>query len=548
MRAADFIVESLKAHGVKRVYCVPGESYLALLDALHSSDIQVIICRHEGGAGFMAVAEARMTGVPGVVLVSRGPGATNVSIAVHMADQDGVPLIVIVGQVARDEKYRFVFQEMDYWAVFASFSKGVFELSDATRLPELMPRVFRLALEGVQGPVILPVPEDMLRDDIANPRLLTYPLPQLAAASSSIEAVRNLLLQAERPLVIAGSKLRGTKGAEALAKFAATQRVPVAVTWKSQDVFDNASELYAGHLDMGTPKPLRDVLTRADLIIAVGTRLGDFATMGFTLPEAPQPRQTLVHIYPDSKPIGRVIRVDLGIVAEPADVLTALSPNVRVAPAARERWISSVHEATAFAQAYAPRHPTDGVDFGAVILALAKLASANAVITMDAGNITTWAHRHWKMSPKNLLIGGVVGAMGLGVPAAVAASLVDPSRMVICLVGDGGMLMTGNELATAVAFGATPKIVISDNGIYGTIRTHQERQFPHRVSGTNLVNPDFTAWVQSFGVAAFTLKLGDDVEAVVTAFLAEKGAAVLHVHSSAQSLSAGGTLTAKEAI
>ena len=330
MRAADFIVESLKAHGVKRVYCVPGESYLALLDALHDSGIQVVICRHEGSAGFMAVTEAKMTGVPGVVLVSRGPGATNVSIAVHMAEQDAVPLIVIVGQVAREEKYRFVFQEMDYGAVFSSFSKGVFELSDAARLPEMLPRAFRLALEGVQGPVILPVPEDMLRDAVPTPQVITYPLPLVAASSTTIETLREMLLQAERPLVIAGGRLRGTKGAEALAKFAAAQRVPVAVTWKSQDVFDNASELYAGHLDVGTVKPLRELLATSDLIIAAGTRLGDFATIGFTLPEAPQPKQSLVHIYPDSRPIGRVIRADLGIVAEPADVLAALAQSARV--------------------------------------------------------------------------------------------------------------------------------------------------------------------------------------------------------------------------
>ena len=544
MRAADFIVESLKAHGVKRVYCVPGESYLALLDALHDSGIRVVNCRHEGSAGFMAVAEAKMTGIPGVVLVSRGPGATNVSIAVHMAEQDAVPLIVIVGQVAREEKYRFVFQEMDYGAVFGSFSKGVFELSDATRLPEMLPRAFRLALEGVQGPVILPVPEDMLRDEVIAPQVLTYPLPQVAASAANVEALREMLLHAERPLLIAGGRLRGTKGAEALAKFAAAQRVPVALTWKSQDVFDNGSELYAGHLDVGTVKPLRDLLATSDLIIAAGTRLGDFATIGFTLPQAPQPRQTLVHIYPDSRPIGRVIRADLGIVAEPADVLAALAQSPRVAPASRERWISSVHGATASGQSYTSRNPTDGVDFGEVTVALGKLAPANAVITMDAGNMTTWAHRHWKMTPKNLLIGGVVGAMGNGVPAAVAASLVDPSRMAICFVGDGGVLMNGNELATAKAFGGAPKIVISDNSIYGTIRSHQERHFPHRVSGTNLVNPDFTAWGKLFGAETFTLQLGDEIEAVVKDFLAAKGMAVLHVHSSAYSLSAGGTLPA----
>ena len=545
MRAAEFIIQSLKAHGIKRVYCVPGESYLALLDALYDADIQVVICRHEGGAGFMAVAEAKITGIPGVVLVSRGPGATNVSIAVHMAEQDAVPLIVIFGQVAREEKYRFAFQEMDYGQVFGSFTKGVFELSDANRLPEIMPRAFRLALEGTQGPVILPMPEDMLRDEIAAPQITTYPLPRVAVAASDIEQLRELLVRAERPLLIAGGRMRGLKGAEALARFASAQRVPVAVTWKSQDVFDNTSELFAGHLDMGTDKPLRDLLETSDLIIAAGTRLGDFATMGFTLPEAPQPKQTLVHIYPDSKPIGRVIRVDLGLVAEPAEVLAALGQSARVAPVARERWISSVHSTCVASQIYALRSTEDGVDFGAVTLALAETAPANCIITMDAGNMSSWAHRFWKMSPKNLLIGGVVGAMGNGVPAAVAASIIEPARMVICLVGDGGVMMTGNELAVAKAYGAAPKIVISDNGIYGTIRSHQERHFPGRVSGTKLLNPDFTAWAKSFGAETFTLKLGDDVQAIVKAFLETKGLSVLHVHSSAQSLSAGGTLPAE---
>ena len=544
MRAADFIVQSLKVHGVKRVYCVPGESYLALLDALHDGDIQVVICRHEGGAGFMAVAEAKMTGNPGVVLVSRGPGATNVSIAVHMAEQDAVPLIVIVGQVARDEKYRFAFQEMDYGQVFGSFTKRVFEITDANRLPEFIPRAFRLAAQGVPGPVVLPMPEDMLRDEVAEPTLIKYPLPHVSASTADIEQLREMILQAERPLLIAGSRLRGNKNAEALARFASALRVPVAVTWKSQDVFDNGSDLYAGHLDMGTPKPLRDLLATSDLIIAAGTRLGDFATIGFTLPQAPQPAQTVVQIYPDGAPIGRVIRVDLGIVAEPADVLASLAQSALVAPAARERWISSVNGACKTAQTYAARSPQDGVDFGAVTVALATYAPATCVITTDAGNMSTWAHRFWKMSPKNLLIGGVVGAMGNGVPAAVAASLIDPARITICLVGDGGVMMTGNELAVAKAYGATPKIVISDNGIYGTIRSHQERQFPGRVSGTTLVNPDFTVWARSFGAETFTLHHGDDVEAVVKDFLAASGLAVLHVHSSAQSLGAGETLSA----
>ncbi len=542
MRAADFIVSSLKAQGVKRVFCVPGESYLALLDALYESAIDVIVCRHEGAAGFMAVADAKMTGVPGVVLVSRGPGATNVAIAVHMAEQDAVPLIVMIGQVARDEKYRFVFQEMDYGAVFGSFAKAVFELSDADRLPEMLPRSFRLAQEGVPGPVILPLPEDMLRDEMTDADPITYPLPHVGATSAHIEQLREMLLQAERPVVIAGGVMRGAKGGDALAKFAAAQRVPVALTWKNQDVFDNGSDLYAGHLDFGTTDAQRNILAQADLIVAAGTRLGDVASLGYTFPQAPQPKQTLVQIYPDAKPIGRVTRADFGLIADPAEVLAALATTARVAPAARERWISSVHGATVAAQKFTSRNPSDGIDFGEVTMALAKLAPATAIITTDAGNMSTWVHRHWIMTPKNLLLGGIVGAMGYGVPAAVAACLNAPERTVICFVGDGGVLMTGQELATAMAFGAKPKIVISDNGIYGTIRSHQEKNFKGRVSGTGLLNPDFTAWAKSFGADTFTLKSGDNVEQVVAEFLKSTKAAVLHVKSSAYALSARGTL------
>ena len=542
MRAADFIVASLKAHGVARVYCVPGESYLALLDALYGSGIEIIVCRHEGGAGFMAMAEAKLTGKPAVLLVSRGPGATNASIAVHSAEQDGVPLIVMIGQVARDERTRAVFQEVDYGQFFGGMAKAVYEVTEGAKLIELMPRSFRLACEGVAGPVIISVPEDMLRDEIDAPEPVVYPLPSIGGAPKDILKIQELIGQAERPLIMAGANLRGVAGAYALARFASSQRIPVAVTWKNQDVFENSSDLYAGHLTPGTTAAQRKVLAEADLIIAVGTRLGDFATLGFTLPEAPVPKQTLVHIYPDADPIGKVIRADLGILADPVQVLNGLSQTVRVVSAVRERWVSDVNAATKAAQKFTSPMPDDGVDFGVVTMALAKLAPADAIITTDAGNMSTWHHRHWPMSPKGMLLGCIAGAMGFGVPAAVAAQLVYPNRMAICFVGDGGVLMTGNELATAMAYGLAPKIVISNNNIYGTIRSHQEKNYAGRVSGTNLVNPDFTAWAKSFGAEAFELAMGDDVEAVVGAFLDSKGAAVLHVKSSAKALSAGGVL------
>ena len=542
MRAADFIVASLKAYGVARVYCVPGESYLALLDALYGSGIEIIVCRHEGGAGFMAMAEAKLTGKPAVLLVSRGPGATNASIAVHSAEQDGVPLIVMIGQVARDERTRAVFQEVDYGQFFGGMAKAVYEVTEGTKLIELMPRSFRLACEGVAGPVVISLPEDMLRDEIDAPEPVVFPLPSIGGGPLEILKIQELIVQAERPLIMAGAKLRGSSGADALARFASSQRIPVAVTWKNQDVFENSSDLYAGHLTPGTTAAQRKVLAEADLIIAVGTRLGDFATLGFTLPEAPVPKQTLVHIYPDADPIGKVIRADLGIVADTVQVLNGLSQTVRVVSAVRERWVSDVNAATKAAQKFTSPMPDDGVDFGVVTMALAKLAPADAIITTDAGNMSTWHHRHWPMTPNGMLLGCIAGAMGFGVPAAVAAQLVYPSRVAICLVGDGGVLMTGNELATAMAYGLAIKIVISNNNIYGTIRSHQEKNYAGRVSGTNLVNPDFTAWAKSFGVEAFELAMGDNVEAVVGAFLGSKGAAVLHVKSSAKALSAGGVL------
>jgi acetolactate synthase-1/2/3 large subunit len=543
MRAAESIVQSLKAHGIKRVYCVPGESYLALLDALHDSGIHVVVCRHEGGAGFMACAEAKLTGEPTVFMVSRGPGATNAAIAIHMAEQDALPVILLVGQVAREERSRKVFQEMDYGAVFGSFAKGVYEITEGAKLHELLPRGIRLAREGVPGPVVFSLPEDMLNDDVPEREAVVFPLPRIGGAAESLPDIQSLIDRSERPVVVAGGALRTAAGTAALKRFAEAQRLPVAVTWKNQEIFDNTSLLYAGHLGFGAVAALRKALVEADLIIAIGTRLGDVASLGFTFPEAPAPKQTLIHIYPDGKPIGFTFRTDLGLVADPVAVMQGLSQGARVVNAGREAWISKINGVVRETQVFKPVDAEDGVDFGVITEALARLAPKDCILTHDAGNISTWAHRHWKMTPSNTLIGGIVGAMGLGVPAAVAASLAQPQRTAICLVGDGGVLMTGQELATAMGNGAAPKIVISDNGIYGTIRTHQEREYPGRVSGTTLKNPDFKAWAATFGAAAFSIARGDnDMDGTIAAFLAAPGPAVLHVKSSKIALSANGQL------
>jgi len=544
MRAADLIVKCLEAHGIERVYCVPGESYLTLLDALYGSSIEIIICRHESGAGFMAIAEARLTGKPAVFLVSRGPGATNGSIAIHVAEQDATPVLLFIGQVSRTELTRGAFQEVDYRQFFGGMAKGIYEVHEGAKIGEIVTRSLRLASEGTPGPVIISLPEDMLSDEAGETVPSPFPLAAAHHGPQDIAAIQAMIDEADHPIIVAGAMLRGTKGASALQRFAEALRIPVAVTWKNQDIFDNGSPLYAGHLGFGSPPKHRQVLANSDLIIAVGTRLGDVASLNYSFPTAPQPKQKLIHIYPDGEAIGKIFRTDFGLIADPAAVLTDLAAHPRVVSSARESWRSSINDFVREFQRFTSPEPNDAVDFGKVVVSLASQAPDNAVITTDAGNMSTWVHRHWVMTPKNTLLGAIAGAMGFGVPTVVAAAIVDPTRMAITFVGDGGMLMTGQELATAVQYGAKPKIVISDNGIYGTIRTHQEKHFPHRVSGTDLVNPDFTLWAQSFGVFTATITLGDDIDAKVKEFLAHDGAAVLHVKSSKEALSAFTTLSA----
>jgi acetolactate synthase I/II/III large subunit len=457
---------------------------------------------------------------------------------VHVAEQDAVPLILLIGQVARDELTRGAFQEVDYGQFFGTMAKAVYTVQRGADAAEMLTRSMRLAAEGTPGPVILALPEDSLSDDAADGPFTPFPVSVARHSPRDAAEIEAMIDAAARPLVVAGGALRGPKGAAALAQFAEAFRVPVAVTWKNQDVFDNGSALYAGHIGFGAPAKLRDMLAAADLIFAVGTRLGDVASLGYSLPKAPYPAQRLIHVYPDGAAIGRNSRTDLGLVADPAGLLADMGQRARVVSSARASWAASLNEFTRGFQTFTSPKPDDGVDFGEVVTSLARFAPQDAIVATDAGNMSTWVHRHWIMTPRNTLLGAIAGAMGVGVPFAVAASMIEPKRTAICVVGDGGALMTGQELATAVQYGAKPKIVISDNGIYGTIRLHQEREYPGRVSGTGLTSPDFAAWARSFGVEAFALAMGDDVDQTVQAFIAHEGAAVLHVKSSRKAISA----------
>lgn len=543
-RASDVLVSGLEAHGIERLYCVPGESYLTLLDSLHDSNrIQTIACRHESGAGFMAVAEAKLTGKPTVFAVSRGPGATNGSIAVHVAEQDAVPVVVLIGQVSREERGRSAFQEVDYSQFFGGMTKWVAEVHEAWKLPETLARAFHIAQSGTPGPTVVVLPEDMLSDEIEEGVVGPLPVHLPRPDDASVAKAAELLAGAERPLIIAGTQLQGPGGREALASVAARFQIPVALSWKNQDLFDNTSPLYAGHLGFKIPKAHVDLLAGCDTILAVGTRLGDVATQGFTFPSAPEPAQTLIHVHPDSAQIGRVFKTDLGVVSDATAFLERLADAAPSTPADRGGWNGSISDFIDQFTAWAPRKADDGIDFGEVVQAIAETAREDAIVITDGGNFSSWVHRHWRLKPAAKMLGVLAGAMGFSVPAGTASAMLEPDRQTIIVVGDGGIMMTGNELATAMMLGSAPKIFVSNNGTYGTIRLHQERDHPQRVIATDLVNPSFKQWAESFGAKAFSISAGDDVAAIVAEALACETAAVVDVHSSAEALSAFTTIT-----
>jgi acetolactate synthase-1/2/3 large subunit len=543
-RAAGLLVDCLRAQGADRIFCVPGESYLTLLDALYDApEIQVVTCRHESGAGFMAVADAKITGRPGLCAVSRGPGATNVSIAIHTAEQDAVPLVVLIGQVARRDRGRGAFQEVDYGKTFSDMAKGVWEVSEADRLPEVVARAFHVAESDTPGPVVLVLPEDMLSDATSAEVVPRLPAAMAAPGPEDLEAVLELLDRSERPLLIAGGRLGAPAGRKALLKVAEARDLAVALSFKRQDHFPNDHPNFAGYLGFKVPRGVIAALGEADLILAVGTRLTDVTTQGYLLPRAPVPDQPLVHVYPDPSRIGGVYRTTLGLPVDPVAFLRHLAERP-AAPATRRRdWVAALHGQARDLAAYTPLPTTDGVNFGAVVHALGARAAPDAVIVMDAGNFSSWVHRHWPWRTDNLIVGTVGGAMGLGIPGAVAAALRLPGRQILSFVGDGGMLMTGGELATAMQQGLPLKVFVSNNRSYGTIRLHQERDYPGRVSATELTNPDFAQLARAFGATGLVVETESDIENAVAAALAADGPVVVDVRASLEAISAYTTIT-----
>ena len=544
LRAANVLVTALVAHGVDRVFCVPGESYLPLLDAIHDTpEIDLIVTRHEGGAGFMAVADAKCTGRPGVCLVSRGPGAMNAAIAVHTAEQDAVPLILIVGQVSTAERGRGAFQEIDYVKTFSDMAKDIWEVSQGSRLAETFARAWASSSSGTPGPVVLAIAEDALSQLSNNARVTVQRTIASEPGQHTIEAVAQLLRGAQRPILIAGGALGSVAGRHALAVAAQAHHVPVVLSYKHQDLFDNRASLYGGYLGFKIPKSQVALFSEADLVLAVGTRLTDVTTQNYRFPRAPQTDQVLIHVYPDPSQLGRIFRTDHTIAADPVQFLEQLAERHYSPTPERFEWSRRLRLAVESLAAYDPKLRSDGIEFGALVSAVCRRAKQDAVLCVDAGNFSSWVHRLWPMRPSNLLIGTVGGAMGIGVPGGIAAALRFPQRQVITFVGDGGLMMTGAELATAAQYNARLAVFVSTNGTYGTIRQHQELAYPHRVSGTDLYRVDVRQFANACGALGLAISTLDDIDGVVEQALAHTGPVVVDVNTSIESLSAYMTLT-----
>jgi acetolactate synthase-1/2/3 large subunit len=505
----QIVVDALRTHGADIVFGVPGESYLAVLDALHDAPLRFITNRQEGGAAFMAEAYGKMTGRPGICFVTRAPGASNAAIGVHTAFQDSTPMILFIGQVGSDFAEREAFQEIDYRRMFGQTSKWVAQIDRADRIPEYVAHAFQVATGGRPGPVVLALPEDMLGSVATVADARPYQPVQASPAVEQIAHLRELLAAAARPLVMLGGSGWDTAACDALRRFAEANRLPVACEFRCQDLFDNRHPHYIGDVGIGINPRLADRIKAADLILAIGPRLGEMTTSGYTLLQVPRPQQRLIHIHAGIEELGRVYQADLMIHSGMPQIAAALAA---MAPVDAGAWHNTVIDARDEFNAWQAEPPVfkDGsapLNLWQVMQTLQAALPADTILASGAGNFTTWAHRFWRYGDKTsglrTQLAPTSGAMGYGVPAAVAASIIEQhrgqQRTVLNFAGDGDFMMTGQELATAVQYGAGVLFIVFNNSMYGTIRMHQERHYPARVSNTQLRNPDFAALARAYG-------------------------------------------------
>ena len=535
------VVDQLVVHGVDIAFGVPGESYLAVLDALYDAPIRFVACRHEVGAANMADAYGKLTGRPGICMVTRGPGATHAAGGIHTAFQDSTPLILLIGQVGRDMMGREAFQEIDYRHMFGPMAKWVEQIDDPSRIPELLSRAFHVATSGRPGPVVLALPEDMLveESDVADGK--PGAVIRVHPDSAHVERARELLAGAERPLVVVGGAPWSVEAHDALTAWCTESALPVASGWRRQDYVDNSADAYVGHLALGADPRLAQRVREADVLLVIGDRLSEITTAGYTLLAVPDPTQALIHVTADPDELGRVYTPALGIPASPETFARALSALPPLEPSAREQGTRQGRQD--YLDNLRCRPMPGELDMGEVMAIVRARLPADAIFTNGAGNFSVWAHRFYEFRDYPTQLAPTSGAMGYGVPAAVAAKLLHPDRDVVAIAGDGDFLMTGQELATAVQYDAPIVVLIVNNGMLGTIRMHQERHYPGRVSGTDLVNPDFSALAEAFGAHGAVVERTEDFAVAFDAALGAGRPAVIELRVDPEALTPRQSLT-----
>ena len=538
----EILVDQLAIHGVHHVFCVPGESYLAALDAFHDSKITLTVCRHENGASMMAEAVGKITGRPGICFVTRGPGATNASAGIHIARQDSSPMIVFVGQVGRHMRDREAFQELDYRAVFGTMAKWAVEIDDPTRIPELVSRAFYTACNGRPGPVVIAVPEDMLSERAMVPDATAFEPVESWPGLTDMSRLQKLLWAAKRPVALIGGSRWSEQACAALMRFAERFALPVATTFRRGHLFDALHPCYAGDMGIGPNPKLLARVKGADLVLLIGGRMSEMSSQSYTLFDIPEPQMKLVHVHPGAEELGRVYHPTLAIEAAPTAfcaALEGLQPPIEIlwkgeAATAHADYLAWTEKAT----------PQPGaVNLGEIMIWLRENLPSDAIITNGAGNFSGWIHRFYRFRKYATHIGPTSGSMGYGFPAAVAMKQLFPERTVICVAGDGDFLMTGQDFATAVQYKLPVIVVLSDNGLYGTIRMHQERDYPGRVVATQLHNPDFVAYALAFGGYGALVDKTADFPAAFAQAVATGKPSIIQLKIDPDAISPGATLT-----
>ena len=539
----EILIDQLAIHGVRHVFCVPGESYLAALDAFHDSKIALTVCRHESSAAIMAEAVGKTTGRPGICFVTRGPGATNASAGIHIARQDSSPMIVFVGQVGRHMREREAFQELDYRAVFGSIAKWATEIDDPARIPELISRAFHTACNGRPGPVVIAVPEDMLIERAMVPDASAFEPVETWPGLTDMSRLQKLLWAAKRPIALVGGSRWSESAFAALARFAECFALPVATTFRRQYLFDGLHPCYAGDLGIGPNPKLLARVKGADLVLLIGGRLSEMSTQGYTLLDIPEPQMKLVHVHPGAEELGRVYHPALAIHAAPTAFCSALEglqlPN-------EIAWKGEAATAHADYLAWSEKAtPQPGaVNLGEIMIWLRDNLPPEAIITNGAGNFAGWIHRFYRFRKYATHVAPTSGSMGYGFPAAVAMKLLHPDRDVVCIAGDGDFLMTGQDFATAVQYNLPVIVVLADNGLYGTIRMHQEREYPGRVIATALKNPDFVAYALAFGGYGAVVEKTADFPAAFAAAQASGKPSIIHLKIDPEAISTFASISA----